>query len=310
MNVLCRAGCSVLAGFVFSTAGYDALAYGTVLPDFAGEQAEFSNYRTRITDAMLSGPNFANSFTVITIGCGTNCLFGYVGDNETGQLYHLPFGGEENSHIQLEFDLNSNIILVSYRYNPLVKISDSWQPKYEYDQSPCIARRLSFAKGEFIEEDAREVERFGRNCPPASELLQARASELSAFKGECSTEFTRLNLCEEARRVADGAKSILPIRVDQELTILSLASEGRKLRMTAKWDLSMVRMHSRMKANNVTIEELKAQLRQAGSDNACNDGALAAFIGLGGILEYTYLDSSYSSIHSFEIDSCDTPRRY
>lgn len=295
----------VFFALIANLEGTRAFAYDTVLPDFSGAQAEFSSYQTRISEAMLQGPNFAQNYTLITIGCGTICRFGFVGNNETGELYSLPYGGEENSQMQLEYERNSNLLRISYRDNPLLETADGWKFKYEFDESPCAAHQLRFAQGNFLEQLSREVASYGRDCPTASKLFEVNDRGLSAFEEECFTEFARINVCDEAKRIAQESQGILPYSVDAELSVLSLVSRGPKLLMTSKWDLSRSELNSRLTANNMTLQQLIIFLERAAKDNVCSSDLLSAYHGLGGVFEYSYIDRSYSVIHSFEIRSCN-----
>tara|TARA_R110002124_G_scaffold204972_3_gene371289 strand:- start:196 stop:1098 length:903 start_codon:yes stop_codon:yes gene_type:complete len=282
-----------------------ASANETVLPDFSGAQSDFRDYRTRITEAMLNGPNFAQHYTLITIGCGTSCIFGFVGNNRTGELYSLPFGGEANSQMQLEFDLNSNILKISFQNNPLLETADGWVSQYAFGESPCAAYQLKFDQGIFVEEVFREAARFGRYCPLASELLQVNSRGLSEFEEECFSELTRFNLCDEAKSIANFASESLPIRIDSELRILSLIAEGPILSLNAQWDLSPDELEARLLANNMTMQQLRVILEQTAKTNICNAAPLLAYQRLGGRFIYTYINANYTTIHRIEIQRSD-----
>lgn len=84
------------------------------LPDFKGRDSKFSTYRTRITDEMKTGPNFAGHYAIIVIGCGTSCRFAFLGDVASGQMHQFPYGGEENYDMDLRFDVKSNEVAVRW----------------------------------------------------------------------------------------------------------------------------------------------------------------------------------------------------
>ena len=85
-----------------------------IMPDFKGHAKDFSNYRTRITEGMQKGPNFAGHYTIIIIGCGTACRFAFVGDVSNGRVYSFPYGGEDNYDMTLNFNVTSNIVSVRW----------------------------------------------------------------------------------------------------------------------------------------------------------------------------------------------------
>jgi hypothetical protein len=85
---------------------------GTIkFPDFRGRDKADAIYRTRITEAMREGPNFAGKYTLIQIGCGTGCRFYPIGDVETGHTMPFPLGGEDYGHLDLYFRLESALVL-------------------------------------------------------------------------------------------------------------------------------------------------------------------------------------------------------
>lgn len=81
------------------------------LPDFRGRDHDLATFRTRITDSMRDGANFAGKYRVITIGCGTGCRFNFVGDLTTGRVVAFPLGGEDYGHLDLFYKLNSSLII-------------------------------------------------------------------------------------------------------------------------------------------------------------------------------------------------------
>jgi hypothetical protein len=84
------------------------------LPQFNGRDAAYRNFRTRITNGLKEGPNFAGHFALIGIGCGTSCLFAYVADARTGEVLSFPYGGEENYEMRLEYRLESRLVRVTW----------------------------------------------------------------------------------------------------------------------------------------------------------------------------------------------------
>jgi hypothetical protein len=85
-----------------------------VLPDFKGRDKNFSSYRTRITEEMKTGPNFAGHYAIVVIGCGTSCRFAFMGDVANGQVYSFPYGGEENYSMNLRFNVKSDMVTVRW----------------------------------------------------------------------------------------------------------------------------------------------------------------------------------------------------
>jgi len=84
------------------------------LPDFEGQDRSFAAYRTRISNEMRTGPNFAWRYAIVEIGCGTGCRFAYVGDLATGRVYRFPYGGEEFYMLDLRFNVKANSVVARW----------------------------------------------------------------------------------------------------------------------------------------------------------------------------------------------------
>lgn len=106
---------SLISASTFATAGndlpMDRVYQGPIhLPDFSGRDRAYVNYRTRITNEMKTGPNFAGHYAIVEIGCGTSCRFAFVGDVATGQVFGFPYGGEDYYLLQLQYGVKSNYV--------------------------------------------------------------------------------------------------------------------------------------------------------------------------------------------------------
>jgi hypothetical protein len=80
-------------------------------PDFHGRDKADAIFRTRITQGMREGPNFAGKYTVIQVGCGGGCRFYSIADLTTGRVIQFPLGGEEYGHLDLHFRLESGLVI-------------------------------------------------------------------------------------------------------------------------------------------------------------------------------------------------------
>ena len=86
-----------------------------VQPSFESRDAWARNFRTRITDGVSQGANYAGSYTVIEIGCGSSCRFAYLVDVRNGQVFRFPYGGEEQHGLDLQFFLDSRMMRVRWQ---------------------------------------------------------------------------------------------------------------------------------------------------------------------------------------------------
>lgn len=59
---------------------------GRLSPLDERSHTDASTYRTSLREGMKQGVNFAGKYTVVTIGCGTNCQVHFVVDRENGKV--------------------------------------------------------------------------------------------------------------------------------------------------------------------------------------------------------------------------------
>jgi hypothetical protein len=84
------------------------------LPDFAGRDKQFAYLRARIVAGMREGANFADHYTIVTIGCGTGCTHNLMVDRKTGAVSEVPFGGEKQQLLTLRYRLKSNLLVATW----------------------------------------------------------------------------------------------------------------------------------------------------------------------------------------------------
>ncbi len=85
------------------------------LPDFNGRDRDFATFRTRISDGMKAGVNFAGQYAITQMGCGSSCSIAFVSDLKTGQQFRFPYGGEEAGPMTLKHSAGSLLLIVTRR---------------------------------------------------------------------------------------------------------------------------------------------------------------------------------------------------
>lgn len=119
MHVVVLVASLVLAGAAYADTFTDHLVppYSgeVVMPDFSGSESEFRTFRTRIAEGIhKQGISFAGHWTLIEIGCGTNCQFGYAVDLSDGSITPMPIGGEGYGDTQLYHEPYSNLLKATW----------------------------------------------------------------------------------------------------------------------------------------------------------------------------------------------------
>ena len=90
-------------------------------PDFQGRDRAHASYRTRIREGARTGANFAGHLALVTIGCGSSCVFVPVVDVQTGRVFNSPLGGEDQLSLDMKYRVNSRLIAARYIANERCK---------------------------------------------------------------------------------------------------------------------------------------------------------------------------------------------
>lgn len=85
------------------------------MPDFAGRDATFANFRTRLNEAARQRANLSGHYVITQIGCGTGCNTAYLIDKSSGAVSLFPRGGEQNAELGLQYNARSALVLASWR---------------------------------------------------------------------------------------------------------------------------------------------------------------------------------------------------
>ena len=126
-------------------------------PDFETQYDWAREFQSRIVSGIESGVNFAGSYRIIEIGCGTYCRLVFIADMETGSLFRFPYGGEDQYQLSLDYSPDSRLIRASW------KNTASGHDTLKTDE--CIAQNLIWAGAEFdIQKETRFKIKQGEFC--------------------------------------------------------------------------------------------------------------------------------------------------
>jgi len=108
-----------LSNIIGDFAAYPVPVYSGALasPDFESSSASFRRFRTVIREGASRGVNFAGHYSVITIGCGTDCSSTLVVDDQSGAIFGFPLGGEDYYGLNLTYRADSLLIVAQWQDN-------------------------------------------------------------------------------------------------------------------------------------------------------------------------------------------------
>ncbi|MEJ6403547.1 hypothetical protein [Yoonia sp. 2307UL14-13] len=75
---------------------------------------EIERFLPIIQAGLERGPNFAGRYSIVALSCGTSCRLYDITDTGTGEGITAPFGGEETTELNVDFNVNSQLIYVTH----------------------------------------------------------------------------------------------------------------------------------------------------------------------------------------------------
>jgi hypothetical protein len=105
---------------------------------------------------------------------------------------------------------------------------------------------------------------------------------------ECFSKFTKFNACEKAREAQAGLAATLPMKLNTNITMSTAIVQGPRVIITAIWNIDKAEFDARIHANSTTAVDLTLKMDAATKNSVCSAEALAAFVRLGGQVQYAY----------------------
>ena len=105
---------------------------------------------------------------------------------------------------------------------------------------------------------------------------------------ECFSKFTKFNVCEKAREAQVGLAATLPMKMNANITMSTAIVSGPRLVITAIWNIDKAEFDARLQANNMTVADLALKMDVATKNSVCSMDVMAAFVRLGGQVQYAY----------------------
>jgi len=108
--VVALALCSIAVSATSSAQSESSALRDYQVPDFAGRDKAYSYLRSKILEGMREGANFNGHYTVVRIGCGSGCSNNLLVNRKTGQIYSIPFGGEQQQMLTFRHSVRSDML--------------------------------------------------------------------------------------------------------------------------------------------------------------------------------------------------------
>ena len=135
-------------------------------------------------------------------------------------------------------------------------------------------------------------------------ILLLAEPALGQLPDECKAKYGPIDLCARARTISDRLAPVLPMRVSSEMTITTIVAAGNRVIMTATWELTEAQYREQLTIRHITPEQFEGHMQRLTQRLACGQEAAAAFVTLGGQIQYSYVSSDGHPIVAPIIDNC------
>jgi hypothetical protein len=132
----------------------------------------------------------------------------------------------------------------------------------------------------------------------------AATSATAQVSKECRANYGEVDLCAAARTIRDHIAPTLPVRLAADMSLATITATGRRIVMSATWGLTEAQFREQLTIRHITAEQFAAHLQRLTKRLACSSKPEAAFVTLGGEIEYRYVASDGFAIAAPLIVSC------
>jgi hypothetical protein len=105
---------------------------------------------------------------------------------------------------------------------------------------------------------------------------------------ECFSEFTKYNVCEQARDIQRLIAASFPMKMNANITLSMAAVAGPRVILTAIWHTNKLDLDDSLRRGAMSLADLEARMGLATGNSVCSQDIMAAFIRLGGQVQYLY----------------------
>lgn len=147
----------------------------------------------------------------------------------------------------------------------------------------------------------------GRSLVGFSAILLA--SGAAAQDGqECFSKYAKVNVCEHARRIHGDLTRALPMRLNSNVTLVMAAVAGPQLTVVANWAITKADHDQRLGSAGTFGENMAAKIQSMTDNSVCSQPVNAAFVRLGGRIQYIYRSLEGFALYSPTVTNCPRPR--
>ncbi|MGY4355521.1 hypothetical protein ACVWZR_004567 [Bradyrhizobium sp. i1.3.1] len=108
---------------------------------------------------------------------------------------------------------------------------------------------------------------------------------------ECFSRYTKTNVCDYARSAQASVAPTLPMKLSADTTLASVAVAGPRIVFVAALSYSAEQAEAVAKSRGMSMQSWSTQVDDYTQNSVCSMEVLAAFVRLGGEVQYFYKGS-------------------
>ena len=148
---------------------------------------------------------------------------------------------------------------------------------------------------------ANQANKDIKNYYSKSNIPQGLIEEIS--KDECKPNIIGVNVCKEARKIADNLAPLLPMKMSSQISLDKVMAIHNLLMLTVILGYDESHLKASAQQDNITMDDLIKKFKSTIAKNLCiTKSPVLSFINLGGKVQYQYFFSDMIYFTSIEID--------
>lgn len=120
----------------------------------------------------------------------------------------------------------------------------------------------------------------------------------------CYPNLIRTNVCDIARQLQEAAAPALPMAISREVVLVSVLAFGPRVTLVGMWQYTQAELETLFAQYGMTLADLKKKMDQQAATFACSQETTAAFIELGGEVEYIYRTKDGFNLRDIVLKDC------
>ncbi len=134
---------------------------------------------------------------------------------------------------------------------------------------------------------------------------QLASTAFAQKKNRCLSEYTKFDICAEAKKIHSALAKITPQKMNTEMTLQHAIVLENRLVMIVVWQMDDDALTARLSAAGMDRNSLYTKFKTQTKSAVCSQKTLAAFVGLGGEVQYIYRTLDAIEIASLLVSTCE-----